>query len=497
MRARRARPRRFPRGTGGGTPCGFPALGYSNGRMRPAGKERTFMVERTEDLFPREEVVVRDAPEGPLADRMRPRSLEEFVGQEHLVGPGKILRAALESGRVFSMVLWGPPGCGKTALARLVARYVPCHWVAFSAVLSGVREIREVMQDAAAQWRVNRKRTVLFVDEIHRFNKAQQDGFLPHVESGRIVLIGATTENPSFEVNQALLSRLRVLVLHRLGEPELQRVLQAALEDRERGLAKEGIRMDPEAAAALCGAVQGDARRALNALELAAALCTGGPEDRCIRVKEIQAALQQRVLVHDKGGEQHYNLVSAFIKSMRAGDPDAALYWMVRMLEAGEDPLFLARRMVIFASEDVGNADPRALSLAVAARDAVHFVGLPEAVLNLSQAVAYLACAPKSNASCLAYGAARRAVVDRGALPVPLHLRNAPTALMKELGYGRDYRYPHDEPDAFVPVDCLPEPLAGARFYEPTERGEEREIGSRLAGWRSRRKRVQGGKKDP
>jgi len=460
------------------------------------------MDRRTEDLFPREAVALpREpegslSPEGPLSDRMRPRSLEEFVGQEHLLGPGRILRVALETGKPFSMVLWGPPGCGKTALARLAARYVSCHWVSFSAVLSGVREIREVLQEAQTQWRVNRRQTVLFVDEIHRFNKAQQDGFLPHVESGRIVLIGATTENPSFEVNPALLSRTRVLVLHPLGEPELRRIVQAALGDRERGLGKEELRLDPEAEAALCAAVQGDARRALNALELAAGLGAGSRMDRCIRVGEIRAALQQRVVVYDKGGEEHYNVVSAFIKSMRGSDPDAALYWMVRMLEGGEDPLFIARRMVIFASEDVGNADPRALSLAVAARDAAHFVGMPEAGLTLSQAAAYLACAPKSNASCRAYGEARRAVLDRGALPVPLHLRNAPTRLLKDLGYGRDYRYPHDEPGAFVPIGCLPDLLAGARFYEPTDRGEEREIGNRLARWRSLRKQEQGKKKE-
>jgi len=457
-------------------------------------KERVLMDERTDELFSRESTAATDLPKGPLSDRMRPRSIEEFAGQEHLLGPGKIVRRSLESGKPFSMILWGPPGCGKTALARLVARYVSCHWVAFSAVLSGVREIREVLKEATAQMRVHRRRTVLFVDEIHRFNKAQQDGFLPHVENGRIILIGATTENPSFEVNKALLSRTRVLVLHPLGEPELRRIVNEALTDRERGLGASGLTLDPDALSALCGTVQGDARRALNALELAASLCEGSRKDRCIRIGEIQAALQKKMFLYDKDGEEHYNLISAFIKSMRGSDPDAALYWMVRMLEGGEDPLFIARRMVIFASEDVGNADPGALTLAVAARDAVQFVGLPEATLNLSQAVTYLACAPKSNASCRAYGEARRAVLTHGTLPVPLHLRNAPTGLMKDLGYGRDYRYPHAEPGAFVPETHLPEPLADTRFYEPTDRGREREIRERLTRWRARR-REQGKKK--
>jgi putative ATPase len=462
----------------------------------PSEKERILMDKGSDELFSRESTSVPDLPEGPLSDRMRPRSMEEFSGQEHLLGPGRIVRRALESGNPFSMILWGPPGCGKTALARLVARYVSCHWVAFSAVLSGVREIREVLQEAASQWRVHRKRTVLFVDEIHRFNKAQQDGFLPHVESGRIVLIGATTENPSFEVNKALLSRTRVLVLHPLGEEDIRRIVNDALTDRERGLGVSGVRMDPDAMSALCGAVQGDARRALNALELAATLCAGSPKDRIIGIGEVQAALQKKMFLYDKDGEEHYNLISAFIKSMRGSDPDAALYWMVRMLEGGEDPLFIARRMVIFASEDVGNADPGALTLAIAMRDAVRFVGLPEATLNLSQAATYLACAPKSNASCRAYGEARRAVLDHGTLPVPMHLRNAPTGLMKNLGYGKDYRYPHKEPGAFVPEQYLPDLLADIRFYEPTDRGREREIRDRLTRWRSL-KRERGKKKGP
>jgi len=443
------------------------------------------MVDRNEELFSREAPAAPDRPEGPLADRMRPRSLDEFVGQEHLLGPGKVLRRAVEKGVPFSMILWGPPGCGKTALARLVARSSPSHWVAFSAVLSGVKEIREVVREAEALWRAKRRQTVLFVDEIHRFNKAQQDAFLPHVESGRIVLIGATTENPSFEVNKALLSRTRVLVLNPLGEAEMSRIVSSALEDPVRGLGSGGFRMDPVALRALCAASQGDARRALNTLELAATLCTAAGGPRVLGLEEIQAALQKRMILYDKGGEEHYNLISAFIKSLRGSDPDAALYWMVRMLEGGEDPLFLARRMVIFASEDVGNADPAALSLAVAVKEAVRFVGLPEAVLNLSQGATYLACAPKSNASCVAYGEARQAVLAHGTLPVPMHLRNAPTSLMKDLGYAKGYRCPHQEPGACVPETCLPEPLAGTVFYGPTDRGAEQSIGERLARWRA------------
>ncbi len=430
----------------------------------------------------------------PLAERMRPRSLEEFVGQEHLLGPGKILREALERGELFSMLFWGPPGCGKTALARLLAARTEAHWIAFSAVLSGVKEIREVLREAAYQRDRHGRRTVLFVDEIHRFNKAQQDAFLPHVESGAIVLMGATTENPSFEINKALLSRVRVLTLEPLREEQVERIVVRALQDRERGLGAHGLGILPEALALLCRAAQGDARRALNTLEIAAVLVRErGGEEREIRVADVEEALQGRNLPYDKDGEEHYNLISAFIKSMRASDPDAALYWMVRMLDAGEDPLFLARRMVIFASEDVGNADPAALSVALAAKEAVHFVGLPEAALNLAQAVTYLASAPKSNASYRALLEARRAVREHGPLPVPLSLRNAPTGLMRDLGYGKGYVYPHDVPGAVVPPDCLPEALAGRVFYRPTDRGHERRIREWLAR-RPARKKPKGGR---
>lgn len=440
----------------------------------------------TEDLFERKPEETPGPERRPLADRMRPSCLEAFVGQEHLLGPGKILREAMERGRLFSMIFWGPPGCGKTALASLLAHHTHCHWIAFSAVLSGVKEIRQVLSEASVQWNRSRKQTVLFVDEFHRFNKAQQDAFLPHVENGRILLVGATTENPSFEVNKALLSRTKVLVLHPLSEAELEQILARALEDPERGMGRSGFSLHPEARTILCRAAQGDARRALNTLELAVTVHQQEKKaEKTLGVEEIREALQKKSLMYDKTGEEHYNLISAFIKSLRGSDPDAALYWMARMLEGGEDPLFIARRLVIFASEDVGNADPRALSVAVAAKEAVHFVGLPEATLSLSQAVTYLATAPKSNASCLAYAEARRAAVEHGALQTPLHIRNAPTDLMRELGYGKDYQYPHDAPDGFVSADYLPEELAGRIFYRPVDRGYESRIRERLAHWRS------------
>jgi putative ATPase len=444
------------------------------------------MKDRNEELFAREKPPAGSVERRPLAERMRPRTLEEFVGQQHLLGPNKVLQKALDRGCLFSMMLWGPPGCGKTALALLLARGTGGHFVAFSAVLSGVKEIREVIQEAEFEWSRNQKRTVLFVDEIHRFNKAQQDAFLPHVENGRIVLIGATTENPSFEINKALQSRTKLLVLHPLSEEEIRTIVRLALEDTERGLGPSGIQILPDALEFLCRSSQGDARRALNTLELAAAVLQGRADcASVIRRQDVEEALQEKGLLYDKKGEEHYNLISAFIKSLRGSDPDAALYWMVRMLEAGEDPLFIVRRMVIFASEDIGNADPAALSVAISAKEAVHFVGLPEATLNLSQAVTYLATAPKSNASCRAYLEARRAVLEHGSLPVPLHLRNAPTGWMKELGYGKDYAYPHDAPEGVVAADYLPEELAGKAFYRPIDRGYEQKIRERLSLWRS------------
>jgi putative ATPase len=456
---------------------------------------------QTEDLFDRQEQE-EGKERRPLAERMRPRSLEEVVGQEHLLGPGKVLREAVERGRLFSMLFWGPPGCGKTALAQVLATSTKSHWVTFSAVLSGVKEIREVLGEANYQWSRNRRQTVLFVDEIHRFNKAQQDAFLPHVESGSIRLMGATTENPSFEINKALLSRMEVLVLHPLGLSEMALIVRRALEDEDRGLGALGLTIESEALDVLCKSSQGDARRGLNALEVATTLLQNQrPRDRTLRMQDIREALQSRALYYDKAGEEHYNLISAFIKSLRGSDPDAALYWMARMLEGGEDPLFLARRMVIFASEDIGNADPNALSVAVSVKEAVHFVGLPEAALNLSQGVTYLATAPKSNASYRALSEAQRAAREHGSAPVPLSLRNAPTGLMRRLGYGRDYDYPHDDPDAVVPAEYLPEELSGTVFYKPSDRGYEKTIRDRLNRWRElRRSKARergGGTKEP
>jgi putative ATPase len=425
----------------------------------------------------------------PLAERMRPRRLSEFVGQTHLTGAGALIRRAVEEDRVFSMILWGPPGCGKTTLARIIAGESRSHFVHFSAVLSGVKEIRAVIAAARDELAMHRRRTVLFVDEIHRFNKAQQDAFLHHVESGLITLIGATTENPSFEVIAPLLSRCRVLILNRLGEAELSAILDQALADGERGLGRLAPALEDEARAHLLRLADGDARAALNSLEIAAGLAAPGPDGtRRITLAVIEEALQKKSFVYDKGGEEHYNLISALHKSLRGSDPDAALYWLARMLASGEDPLYIARRMVRFASEDVGNADPQALVLAMQAMEAFRFLGPPEGELALAQAAVYLATAPKSNRVYTAYGSAREAVAQSGSLPVPLHIRNAPTGLMRELGYGRGYRYAHDHPEAFVPQDHLPEELKGTIFYRPSDRGMEKAIGERLARWRARRR---------
>jgi len=442
-------------------------------------------VPHTDELFDMDPETRQVRERRPLADRMRPQSLEEFVGQEHLLSPGKVLFEAMGQGKLFPMIFWGPPGCGKTALAFLLSHSGPYYWVSFSAVLSGVKEIREILRLAEHQWHHYGKQTLLFVDEIHRFNKAQQDAFLPHVEKGRLLLVGATTENPSFEINKALLSRTRVLVLHPLSENDIARIINRALQDAEKGLGKSGLSITADGMAFLCNASQGDARRALNTLELAESVFQRQKRpDHAIGETDIREALQKKGLLYDKTGEEHYNLISAFIKSLRGSDPDAALYWMVRMLEGGEDPLFIVRRMIVFASEDIGNADPTALSVAVSAKEAVHFVGLPEACLNLSQAVTYLASAPKSNASCVAYSQARKAALEHGSLPVPLHLRNAPTGLMRDLGYGKGYQYPHDSPEGIVSEDYLPGELAGKIFYQPTNRGYEQKIRERLARWR-------------
>jgi putative ATPase len=420
----------------------------------------------------------------PLAERMRPATIDEIVGQTHLLGPGRLVREMVDSGRLHSSILWGPPGTGKTTLARLLARAANAEFVSFSAVLSGVKELREIIAAAEDRRRLHGRETILFVDEIHRFNKAQQDAFLPHVESGTVTLLGATTENPSFEVIAPLLSRTRVLVLESLDAEAIGTLLDRALVDRERGLGTLGLTLADDARAFLAERAHGDARVALGALELAATLA-GQRHLRSLDLALVESALQQKALRYDKGGEEHYNVISAFIKSLRASDPDAAVYWMMRMLEAGEDPLFVARRMVIFAAEDIGNADPRALQVAVAAKDAFHFVGHPEGRIPLAQAATYLAAAPKSNASYRAMLAAAAAVERHGALPVPLALRNAPTPLMKGLGYGANYRYPHDYEDAVVDQQCLPDRIADATFYEPTDRGAELAIRERLAAVRA------------
>jgi putative ATPase len=416
---------------------------------------------------------------------MRPRTLDEIVGQDHLVGAGKVLRRAVEARELHSMILWGPPGSGKTTLAFLLATAAGARFVAFSAVLSGVKEIRAVVADAEAERRDRGTGTVVFIDEIHRFNRAQQDAFLPHVERGTIILVGATTENPSFEVNAALLSRCRVYVVQPLAEPDIVEILRRALDDRERGIAALRPEVTDTALGQIASFANGDARSALNILELAVVLASPGPSGtRVVTDESVREAAQRRALLYDKSGEEHYNLISALHKSLRDSDPDASLYWLARMLESGEDPLYLARRMVRFASEDIGNADPSALTLALAAKDAYEFLGSPEGELALAQAALYLAVAPKSNAVYVAFDEARDDVRARPAEPVPLHIRNAPTPLMRALGYGKGYRYAHDAADARVDQEHLPPSLRGREYYRPTGRGLESEIGRRLAEWR-------------
>ena len=426
--------------------------------------------------------------DAPLAERMRPRTLAEFVGQAHLVGDQRLLRDMIEGRRLHSLILWGPPGTGKTSLARLIARSTDAHFIAFSAVLSGVKELRAVVDEAKRIRRTNGQRAILFVDEIHRFNKAQQDAFLPHVEDGTIVLIGATTENPSFEIIAPLLSRASVLVLQPLSTDELKTIVERACSDIERGLGGRGLAIDAGAVDAVVHLAHGDARSALNILETAADLAALR-ERTALSAADVEEAAQRRALRYDKGGEEHYNIVSAFIKSLRGSDPDAAVYWMLRMLEAGDDPLFVARRMVIFAAEDVGLADPQALALAVAAKDAVEFVGLPEGRIPLAEAAVYLATAPKSNTAYAAMLAATEDVRSRGPLPVPLHLRNAPTRLLRELGYGKGYQYAHDRPDQAVSHDHLPDDLRDRRYYEPGTNAVERDIAERLDAIRRHRPR--------
>ena len=430
----------------------------------------------------------------PLADRMRPKNLDEFIGQMHAVGKGTLIYHAIEKDRIFSMILWGPPGCGKTTLARILAGETLCHFVHFSAVLSGIKDIRSVIEDAKNQQKLFRKRTVLFVDEIHRFNKAQQDAFLHHVESGLITLIGATTENPSFEVIPPLMSRCRLITLKALSSDDIAVIIKNAQKDKERGLGNINLIIEKDALSYLIRIADGDARAALNGLETVAYLVingidaskTGSPVHITLQV--LGNALEKKALLYDKSGEEHFNLISAFHKSLRGSDPDAAVYWLGRMLSAGEDPFYIARRMVRFASEDIGNADPNALGLTLNAMEAFKFLGHPEGELALAQAAVYLATAPKSNSIYKAYGKIKEAVDGYGALPVPLHIRNAPTELMKGLGYGNDYKYAHDYKDAYVPQDYLPEKLEGRLFYSPTDRGYEKTIKQWLNGWRNLKK---------
>ena len=458
-------------------------------------------------------------PTRPLADRMRPRDLDEFVGQEHILGPGKALRVQIERDDIGSILFWGPPGVGKTTLAKIIARRTKAEFVEYSAVMAGIKEIKQVMVEAERA-RQYGTRTIVFIDEIHRFNRAQQDAFLPHVERGNIRLIGATTENPSFEVISALLSRSRVYVLNPLTEDEIVTLLGRALVDEERGLGSLKLTAEPEALARIAAYSSGDARAAYNVLEIAATLAmevagagsgnallpaTGaesgnaslpaaGAESatgvRVIGKAQVEDALQRRTLRYDKAGEEHYNLISALHKSVRNSDPDAALYWLVRMLESGEDPMYLARRIVRMAVEDISLADPHALEICIAARDALDFMGLPEGGLALAHAAVYLAIAPKSNALYVAYGAVKRDVEETSADPVPLHLRNAPTRLMKELGYGEGYKYAHDFEDKVTDMECLPENLKGKQWYFPTEEGVEKRIRERLAALKAKKERM-------
>jgi putative ATPase len=414
--------------------------------------------------------------EAPLAERMRPRTLDEFVGQEHLLGEGKLLRQLIESDQLTSLIFWGPPGSGKTTLARIIAGASRSHFIFFSAILAGIKEIREIVKEAEDIRRYHGKKTILFVDEIHRFNKSQQDAFLPYVERGVFTIVGATTENPSFEVIAPLLSRCKVLVLNPLNADEVKRIILQALTDRERGLGALGLNLADDAIEFMAEQAGGDARVALNTLETAARVAKRGEID----LDTAREAVQKKPLLYDKGGEEHYNVISAFIKSMRGSDPDGALYWLARMLEAGEDPLFIIRRMVILASEDIGNADPRALQVAVSALQGFQLVGLPEGRIILAQAVTYLATAPKSNASYVGIDAALAEVRASGALPVPLHVRNAPTRLMKDLGYHKGYKYAHDYAEGYVAQEYLPDKLKGRKFYDPPGHGYEKSIKERM-----------------
>jgi putative ATPase len=422
----------------------------------------------------------------PLAARVRPRTLDEFVGQEHIIGPGTWLRSAIETDQLSSIILYGPPGTGKSTLAHIIAARTKAKFEPYSAVTAGVADIRRVTQQARERMRATGQKTILFVDEIHRFNKAQQDAFLPFVEDGTIILIGSTTENPFFEINAPLVSRSRIFVFEPLTPEQVGVIVDRALADKDRGLGKMGIELTPEARGHIADLANGDARIALNALEAAAQLAQPSDGKRVVRVQTVEDAAQRRLLKYDKGGDTHYDVISAYIKSLRGGDPDAALYWLARMIEAGEDPRFIARRLVIQAAEDVGNADPMALVLATAAAHAVEYVGLPEAQIPLAQATAYVATAPKSNASYLAIARATEDVRNRVVPLVPKHLRDANYPGAKQFGHGEGYKYPHDYPDHYTPQEYLPKGTKSRGYYEPTEQGYEKKIKARMEEWKRR-----------
>ncbi|HYH05828.1 MAG TPA: replication-associated recombination protein A [Thermoanaerobaculia bacterium] len=426
----------------------------------------------------------RESDDVPLAERLRPKSLEDIVGLEDLLGKGRFLRNAIESDRIPSMIFWGPPGSGKTTMARIIAKTTRARFVQFSATSSSIKDIKTLMEEARRSKRARGSKTIVFIDEIHRFNKAQQDAFLPYVEAGDIILIGATTENPSFEVNSALLSRSKVVVIPALEREQVVTILKRAMEHPT--VQQFGIAIEDPALDFIAATSAGDARQSLTSLQLVVE--TASQEDSPIGVDKVKEILQRRSLMYDKSGEEHYNIISALHKSLRNGDADAAVYWLVRMLEGGEDPMYIARRMVRAASEDIGNADPQALTFAISVKDAVHFLGMPEAGVALAQLVAYLSAAPKSNAAYVGYGEAVREVRQGDNPPVPHHIRNAPTRLMKDLGYGRGYQYAHDFEDQTAAMECLPDALAGRRFYEPKDTGAETEIRARLEKMRAARK---------